>query len=452
MTELVDCTGFENRRGESLRGFESLVLCHLPTNDKQSPKNRASKSFGKQKNLLYDTFEKNYDTKRIYKVNNTYYYRRKINQKLYRISLRTNNLKTCLIRKKLFDIMGDDEFMYSMKLGDYEYVFEYDTIEELKEQLAITKATHEEITQKEKEYKIVDNAITNSKNLKENITFANLELQFLAHLKDEEEETNRKIGKASYKAYATTFDKLKNFFKDVDINNLANKDFRDFRTHLKNKKLNAKTINNNMIYTSKFLDFAKDKKLINENYSKMKSMKEETKVKENFTEEDLRNIFAYDYEPYYKNIFKILALTGFRISELYNIKKEDIIEIDNIYCFNITEAKTENGKRQVPIHKDILEIVLSLDFPLSAKTDNAFNKEILKQLYKVIQKESTKSLHTFRANFISKLINKFPERVEVVQEIVGHSKNDDKKLTIQTYGKGFNIQLKKEMIDSISII
>ena len=206
-----------------------------------------------------------------------------------------------------------------------------------------------------------------------------------------------------------------------------------------------------MIYTSKFLDFAKDKKLINENYSKMKSMKEETKVKENFTEEDLRNIFAYDYEPYYKNIFKILALTGFRISELYNIKKEDIIEIDNIYCFNITEAKTENGKRQVPIHKDILEIVLSLDFPLSAKTDNAFNKEILKQLYKVIQKESTKSLHTFRANFISKLINKFPERVEVVQEIVGHSKNDDKKLTIQTYGKGFNIQLKKEMIDSIEL-
>ncbi|WP_260888737.1 tyrosine-type recombinase/integrase [Aliarcobacter butzleri] len=348
--------------------------------------------------------------------------------------------------------MGDDEFMYSMKLGDYEYVFEYDTIEELKEQLAITKATHEEITQKEKEYKIVDNAITNSKNLKENITFANLELQFLAHLKDEEKETNRSVSKASYKAYATTFDKLKNFFKDVNINHLANKDFKDFRTHLKNKGLNAKTINNNMIYVSKFLDFAKDNKLIDENNSKMKSIKEITKIKENFTEEDLKNIFTYDYEPYYKNIFKILALTGFRISELYNIKKEDIINIDDVYCFNITEAKTENGKRQVPVHKDILEIVLSLDFPLSAKSDNAFNKEVLKQLYKVIDKDSTKSLHTFRANFISKLINKFPERVEVVQEIVGHSKNDDKKLTIQTYGKGFNIQLKKEMIDSISII
>ncbi len=60
-------------------------------------------------------------------------------------------------------------------------------------------------------------------------------------------------------------------------------------------------------------------------------------------------------------------------------------------------------------------------------------------------------LRKSRANFISKLINKFPERVEVVQEIVGHSKNDDKKLTIQTYGKGFNIQLKKEMIDSIEL-
>jgi hypothetical protein len=28
LTELVYRTGFENRRGESLRGFESLALCH----------------------------------------------------------------------------------------------------------------------------------------------------------------------------------------------------------------------------------------------------------------------------------------------------------------------------------------------------------------------------------------------------------------------------------------
>ena len=28
LTELVECTGFENRRGLYLRGFESPTLCH----------------------------------------------------------------------------------------------------------------------------------------------------------------------------------------------------------------------------------------------------------------------------------------------------------------------------------------------------------------------------------------------------------------------------------------
>ena len=184
----------------------------------------------------------------------------------------------------------------------------------------------------------------------------------------------------------------------------------------------------------------------------MVSIKEVTKIKENFTKKDLENIFSYDYSPYYHNILTILAHTGMRIGELWSIKKEDIIEDEGIYCFDLKESKTDTGIRKIPIHKNILDMVLNLDFPLSSKSVNAFNKEILIKLYLVIPKESTKSLHTFRANFVNQLINLYPDRVEVIQEIVGHSKNDDKKLTIQTYGKGFATKLKKEMIDSITII
>ena len=449
---MVYRTGFENRRGESLRGFESLALCHYSLNDKQSPKNQAYDYLGNKKNLLYDTFQKSCDTKRIYKVKEIYYYRRKINKKLYRISLHTNNLKTCLQRKKLFDIMSKEDFLYTLTLGDYSYIFEYDTIEELREQLAITTATHQEIIALEKQYTKVDNALTNSRDKKEHITFALLELQFIDSLKVLKEQTNRSVSEASYKCYATAFDKLKNYFKDTNINNLSNDDFQDFRTHLKNKGLNPKTINNNIIYTSKFLDFAKSKNLISENCSKMVSMKEITKIKENFTKKDLENIFSYDYSPYHKNILKILAHTGMRISELWSIKKEDIIQDDEIYCFDLKESKTETGIRKIPIHKDILDMVLNTQFPLSIKTNNAFNKEMLKQLYMVIPEESTKSLHTFRANFVNQLMNQHPDKVELIQEIVGHSQNDDKKLTLKVYGKGFSTKLKKEVIDSISII
>ena len=134
LTELVDCTGFENRRGSRLRGFESLALCHLQTNDTTPPKIRAFNHEDKREKYLYDTTSKICDTTRIYKVKNTYYYRRKIKQKLYRISLKTTNLKTCLKRKKLLNLMNDEEFiLFTMKLGDYEYIFEYDDIEDLKQ-------------------------------------------------------------------------------------------------------------------------------------------------------------------------------------------------------------------------------------------------------------------------------------------------------------------------------
>ncbi|MCT7588231.1 tyrosine-type recombinase/integrase [Aliarcobacter butzleri] len=342
--------------------------------------------------------------------------------------------------------------MYTLELGDYKYIFEYDTIEEMREQLAITKATHEEILNMEKQYTKVDDSLVRSRNKKEDITFSILEMKFLDSLKVLKEETNRSVSEASYKAYGTIFKRLKEYFKDTNINNLSNQDFKDFRTHLKNKSLNPKTINNNMIYVSKFLDFAKDQKLIDENYSKMVSIKEETKIKENFSKEDLENIFDYDYSPYHKNILKILAYSGMRISELHSIKKEDIIKDNDIYCFDLKESKTDTGIRKIPIHKNILDMVLSLDFPLSKKTNNAFNKEMLNQLYLVIDKESTKSLHTFRANFVNKLINNFPDRVEVIQEVVGHSKNDDKKLTTQIYGKGFDTKLKSDMINSIDFI
>lgn len=453
LTELVDCTGFENRRGSRLRGFESLALCHLQTNDTQPPKTRAFNQENKSQNYLYDTTSKICDTKRIYKVKNIYYYRRKIKQKLYRISLKTTNLKICLKRKKLLNLMNDKEFiLYTMKLGDYQYIFEYDNIEDLKEQLEITKMTHEDILKKEKEYREVNVALNQSKTKQNDITFSILELKFLNKLKEIEEETNRKTSKESLKAYSTTFNKLKNYFKDTNIDNLSKKDFKGFRTHLKNQKLNPKTINNNIIYLNKFLNFAKNENLIEENYAKMESMLEITKIKENFTDQDYQNIFNYKFDKYYQDIFKILANTGMRISELYNIQKEDIINIDNVYCFNITSAKTENGIRQIPIHNSILNLVLKTNFPISKKSTNAFNKEVLKELYKVIDKKSTKSLHTFRANFISKLINNFPNHIEIIQEICGHSQREDKKLTIKTYGKGFNISLKNEMINSVNFL
>lgn len=345
--------------------------------------------------------------------------------------------------------------MYTLELGDYKYIFEYDTIQELKEQLEITKATHKEILEAEEKYKKVNKIVAEQKKveLQGYTTFANLELKFVSNLKEELEETGAKLSNSSFKAYANTFNKLKAFFESCDIKNMNEARFKAFRSYLKNDlKLNAKTVNIQMIYLSKFLDFGVKQKILDTNESKnIKQYVEKDLKKENFSKEDFENIKNYNYDKYYQNIFEILKHSGMRISELYNLKNEDIKKDENnIYYFQINDAKTDNGNREIPIHKTILDMVLSLNFPISNKTSNAFNKEVLKQLYLVIDKNSTKSLHTFRANFVSKCINNYHDSIELIQCITGHSMGDSKNLTIKTYAKNFDLALKQKVIDSIT--
>ena len=70
----------------------------------------------------------------------------------------------------------------------------------------------------------------------------------------------------------------------------------------------------------------------------MVSIKETTKKKENFYKK-IWKIFDYDYSPYHHNILKILAYTGMRIGELWSIKKDDIIEDEGIYCFDLKKSQ-----------------------------------------------------------------------------------------------------------------
>ena len=72
----------------------------------------------------------NYDTTplRLYKVSNTFYYRRRYAKKLIRISLRTKNIKEALNRKKVLDLLKGSE-LFKLEMGDFKLMFEYDTEE-----------------------------------------------------------------------------------------------------------------------------------------------------------------------------------------------------------------------------------------------------------------------------------------------------------------------------------
>ena len=160
----------------------------------------------------YDTLIKNIDTKplRLYKINSIFYYRRRINYKLVRISLHTKSLKIALKRKRLLDLIRGDE-MFEIKSGDFKLMFEYDTAEELK---VVT-----DLVEKMK----VDGKIDRFNQVQEEarrepsnaMSFKELRNKYIL-----KREANGKVSEDSLKAYITVFNFLDSFFGNKWSGNL----------------------------------------------------------------------------------------------------------------------------------------------------------------------------------------------------------------------------------------
>ena len=416
----------------------------------------------------YDTKPKVYATKhlRLYRVNEIYYYRRRIKQKLFRISLHTKNLQEALKRKKTLDLLRGEE-MFKLETKDFKLVFEYDTAEELK--TALENAMQMQVQAQVQRFKEVKQHIEfeaqNEQIRADKLTFEALKDKYISQV-----TYDGNVGKSSIEAYITTFKYLTKYFNDKDINSLSVQDIEAFKLHLnsiivRGKNLSKNRINKHLIYTKQFLKFAEQRGYIQKNiaepvklYNKKQVEKEKPK-KENYTRTQIRHILNYDnyQDPIYTAIYKIAVYTGMRQGELRLIEKEDIKrDKDNILYIDIPESKSEAGVRKIPVHKDIEELVLNTDFPffdLEKISKNAFSKKVRYQLKKALE-DDYKDFHTLRATFVENIINaNYSEnelRLKAIQEIVGHAGNEADNLTTQTYAKGFSLQQKKELIDRVS--
>jgi len=407
----------------------------------------------------YDTTQKEYDTNplRLYKVEKTFYYRRRIKQKLFRISLKTKNIKTALKRRKILDLI-DGEEMYKIKTKDFKLMFEYDTEEELRAILEHTKEI--QIEAQLQRYRETKQHVENAEDIHSNdINFEILQDKFIARQIADGRASADSIG-----AFTTTFKKLIEFYKNDPINNLSVEDFEAFKDHLvKIGGTKNKTINKHLKYMKRFVKWAHERKLIEDNNAQavtlLDQIKEDQERKatvENYSDQEVRDILSYQYDnEVYNKIFAIATYTGMRISEVHNLKQDSIKQAGDIYYFDINEAKTVAGIRKVPIHKDILEMVLDTSFPLMPITKNAFEKKVRARLYKVIKQGEGKNVHTLRGTFMEKAYHKNilnnDNITPIVQDIVGHTKNAKEALTGATYAKGIApIVVQQEIVDSVA--
>ena len=424
---------------------------------KQTPQTSINTNFKSNLASRYDTFHKNHDTiKRLYKVNHTYYYRRRINKQLFRVSLKTKFLQIALKRKKILNLLGEDE-LFELKTKDYELIFEYDTEEELKQVLSSIKDIQQAtITQKVNHYDNVKQKLEMAQESTNELTFGLLENKYIPN-----KEKKNKVTIATIGDYISTYKLLKKYFETKYINEIKLVEFEEFQKWLDNGERSNRTINKHIRHLKAFTKWAFDREDIKYDRAKPIELldelkdKQERKMKvENYTDQEINNLLNFDYkDTTYNKIFKILAYSGMRVGELWNIQKEDI-EIENsIYYFNIKDSKTLAGIRKVPISYEILDMVLTTDFPLwNNLTKNAFEKRVRSRLYQVIDKGNLKNVHTLRATFIQNVINnniKNPHIILMVQEIVGHTKGEKNSLTLDTYMKGQELELKLDIINTI---
>ncbi|MEE9100042.1 tyrosine-type recombinase/integrase [Pseudomonas nitroreducens] len=82
-----------------------------------------------------------------------------------------------------------------------------------------------------------------------------------------------------------------------------------------------------------------------------------------FTLADLKRLHTAALQSEQKVLADLISLglyTGARIEELCKLSKDNLVTIDGIYCFDISDSKTAAGVRVVPVHPAIKEMVESL--------------------------------------------------------------------------------------------
>lgn len=239
----------------------------------------------------------------------------------------------------------------------------------------------------------------------------------------------------SVKYYKTAFNYIKSI-QDVDV--------KDINLSILQAKCNTLTASQQRQFKKlihMLLDYAVANDYISKNYSNyliLDKLKHSDKTL--FSDAEISYIIKNDDTVLFK-LLQILLYTGLRINELINLKVSDINLKNNI--ININNSKTASGIRKIPIHKNIINLMLELcsnsDIYLFNHNNNKLNYETLRLKFKKEFKNHI--FHETRHTFITqcKKCNIDPYAIKL---IVGHSIND---ITLSVYTHADISYLKKEL-------
>ena len=268
-------------------------------------------------------------------------------------------------------------------------------------------------------------------------------------------EYERGLSKNTIESYKYDLKEFDLYFNQ-NIPNLTYNDIQNYLDYISNKS--ARTTAHHITVLNAFYKFLLDEKIINSNpCENIVNTKIPRKLPNYLTEEEINNLLDIKLETQYdyrnKAMLELLYATGLRISELINLKINDI---DYNECFLRVFGKGKK-ERIVPIG-DIALKYLSIytnkyrnEILGNTISDYLFisnaKKNITRQgFFKILKKESSRagikkivSPHVLRHSFATHLLSNGAD-LRIIQELLGH----ENIITTEIYAHLINEKLKDD--------
>jgi len=257
---------------------------------------------------------------------------------------------------------------------------------------------------------------------------------FLLHCKIE-----KNLSSKSIKAYKIDLKGFENFIKKENINEINKNDIKQYLNFLFEKDYKIKTIKRKIISVKALFNYLEFEEIVTQNpFKKVKiNLKEEKKLPVVLSLDEVEKLFKC-LESFSKKdkifkrnllIIKLLLITGIRVFELCEIKKEDINFTERYILINGKGRK----QRKVYIPNEKTFKLLNEVIKLFNITDgyiflNKSNKPLTDQTVRSVVKNSCKRClnkdnitpHIFRHTFATILINNGVD-IRHIQFLLGHS-------------------------------
>ena len=227
----------------------------------------------------------------------------------------------------------------------------------------------------------------------------------------------RNFSKKTVKSYLFAVEKFLNNINSKELNEDSLKNYLQILI----KKQNPSTVSANLSAIEFFFD-----KILN-NKIKLPHPKRNKPIPEILTQEEIKKLIEVTPNIKHKLIIKLLYGCGLRVSELTNLKKEDVNFNENIIKINLSKGRKDRFVKIPDSIKNELASYINLTNS-DILFESARGGKLATKTIQLIVKNSAKKArivknvhpHTLRHSFATHLLEQGTD-LRIIQKLLGHS-------------------------------